>query len=632
MLIDHMLRHQPAIIREKMLEDDFFIGKYGLKTIRVANLGNRISINLDNMLDGVKNCISTKTGKEVEDVNKKTVVIKHGENDKIYASYKKEPEISIPIDDLFLIVSPEKKERRNALELCLKKLGPTFPNYQNYISISESREFTEDEIECVIDELTEGCSAFEARLNAALNSGATHIDDLAPSKIDYYHKFCGPKPINQNVDEYIEHVLLDYRAKLIDRNLHEGLRIGSIGALRHDLLPSKLLLSIDDDQIWNAMQYCAPELDPFSLLSALDISALRSKDSRFCDFTRTAMEKLMEESFILQNGMDAYEFQPILARLIFDRICLMADGAAHPGYWRRTAAWMQAGIIMRACSKYGVELESLKQWIESQRNSMSELRKVMDLYEEPNYHCHRMEKEIFSSEIFGRLLMIRDSLKKKDIELPLSEKLEKKIESHKSSHTDIAPFLPGPLDSNQFLNRSKERRVGKQELQLMIDELEKDPIGEIWYNIGFLSQYFNFCDLPEDIVNNVISRIKFSDDTETRIHELSRIHQACILGLAQELSYLPECIAEKVLDNARSIASSKEMIISVYIILMLGAILPAEINSNNWLSDKLTRLSRLIPKGEISKELALQLNQLSFILPLGTNFYMQAKAIAETGS
>ena len=77
-----------------------------------------------------------------------------------------------------------------------------------------------------------------------------------------------------------------------------------VGALRDGLCPASWIGSIDNDQLWAYLDAFQPELDPLSLLAALDLSLYRQEDERF---------KALSERAVGLTGMS---FGALMGRLL----------------------------------------------------------------------------------------------------------------------------------------------------------------------------------------------------------------------------------------------------------------------------------------------------------------------------
>jgi len=188
------------------------------------------------------------------------------------------------------------------------------PEFRELRQAATDRELSENEVAQLLDAQRNGARVQQIRLLEQLESGNATIADLAPNSLDYFEQFCGPAPGDLTPEEYLGSILPEHRKHLLRRDLGRGIEICLIGALRDDLCPGTWFEEVNDDDLWEALEASQPQLDPFSLLGALDISIHRQYDERFRIFAEEAVAKLIDNQFPDPYGTDLYQILPALAQ------------------------------------------------------------------------------------------------------------------------------------------------------------------------------------------------------------------------------------------------------------------------------------------------------------------------------
>jgi hypothetical protein len=106
-----------------------------------------------------------------------------------------------------LILSTCGEMRKHALDNLLQSLGPTSSDFSLIREKIGTCELNDDEVSRLLDEIGGGVTALQKRAAWAIEGGRFTLDDLVPSSMDYFERFCGPDPGHIEPEIYLSSLL-----------------------------------------------------------------------------------------------------------------------------------------------------------------------------------------------------------------------------------------------------------------------------------------------------------------------------------------------------------------------------------------------------------------------------------------
>ena len=534
--------------------------------------------------------------------------------------------------DEFLLLSPHREERVQALQRFVDFLGPTAPDFSALLSKAGERALSDEEVAELFAERASGVAALQSHTATAFHINQVTIESLIPNSFTYFERFCGPLPGDMEHEEYFRTVLPRYRTNLIRRDLVRGLDICLQGALRDDLMPGAWTEHLNDDELWEALAACNPWRDPFALLGALDIALGRQHNERYQHFAEDAVTKLVQEAFPRPDDIDVYELMPLFAELVLNRINTLEGGALRPPCWKRMCAWMQAGFLVRVTQRFRLALESICEWAQRHQTPAGMYAKTLDLRREPMYRAAEMSYRALREEIIGRLVLLRERHKAAGRMMPGSDHVDAAVSRLTEHSLPLSWMLPGPLDGHHRPAETDTRRLPEDDIARATEELATDPATPVLSLLAHLSQHFDLGDALLTRIRGAVAQIALVG-AETSLEErIGRLMDTALIACAQRDVELASAIASTVVATAHSARSESDTRRIFHALLLASAAWQNEAEWAEWLEKQFTETALRLPAGEPSEAFFAYLQELKKVLKLELGIHVRAEALASAGN
>jgi hypothetical protein len=628
-LIANYLRNiQPPPVRSRLLHDETLGGRFGLIPRRIITLGGEIHFDQQKLFASVRRALIDQQTVSLLDVEGHEIVVTVDQGQVILGS----PSMGrkVQISDL-MFLSPNSEVRIRTLKRLIDRFGPTAPDFSALLTKAEERELSDDEVDALFAEGATGVAALQARATAALKTNQATLENLVPSSLVYFERFCGPNIASADHEEYFRRILPQYRKDLIRRDLVRGLDICLQGALRDDLLPGTWTDHVNDDELWDALTACDPWCNPFALLGSLDIALGRQHDERYQAFAEKAVKKLVEEEFPRSDGNDTYELLALWAELVLNRINSLECGALYPPCWKHMCAWMQAGFLVRLTQSIRIELDSFREWIQRNKTLAGVYAKMLDLRYEPMYRAAEMSRGALREEVIGRLLIVRDRHSTAGRIVPGSDSIGEAV-ARLMAQGSLGWALPGPLDGHRRPAETGRNRLSEDDRQKFAVDLANTLDVAILSTLAYLSQRYDLGEAVLVRMREIIERTAFAS-AERRLDErIGRLINAGLVAGAQRDEELAGVIASAVVGIAHRVHSGSETVDILQALLSAGTAFQGEDAWAEWLERHLTEIAIRLPPGEPSKTLLAHLQELKKVLKLNLGIHVRAEALASAAN
>ncbi|MEW6219215.1 MAG: hypothetical protein AB1634_06710 [Thermodesulfobacteriota bacterium] len=523
------------------------------------------------------------------------------------------------------VFSPDSSKRLAAVDNVQDAVGPTV-DLATLRTAAAARELADHDAAALVGELAGGVEAIHRRIAEAFRTGKTGRPALIPDRLAYYEKLCGPAPDATPPEDYLRVDLPLYRRKLLRRDLARGLEICLLGALRNDQCPGQWVEDVPDDLLWDALTLCSPTDDPFSLLGALDVALYRHHDKRFRDLARNATARLLQDTFPRPDGIDTYEFLPLLAELTLNHLNTREDWATRrPPFWKRLCAWMHAGFLARVTLDYVVKLDTFRDWADSCMRPAGQYAQLLDLRREPMLWAAGMTRLSLRHEIVGRLTMLRTHHGDR---MPMTGEIDQVLTAGARPFC----FMPGPLDGHLRPRQMGGRLVSADDASAFAAELGEDPLGVFFPGWAHGAQLF---DLGEEVlarIRFVSEGLRFPEDKEARKKLVSLLAYACAISAAHPDIDLARLLGAKIVLWAPEMRTAAGAIAGLRILIMAGAAFEDDRQWASWLEEQLAEYAARLPAGEVSRVFLAHLGELKTVLDLTLGIHCRAEAFASAAS
>jgi hypothetical protein len=630
LIAEHLCNLQPASIRNRHLDNTEFIRRFGLAPQHGLLIGDT-EIDLKELISAVRRMLKDKKERTILDKNGKIVHLVYDNSEIILKrKYETKNESIARLNEL-LILSPCLEERRRAYDGLSKYMGPTAPDFSLMRIDFDNRELSDQEVEEIFYEIMKGVTSHHKRLTIALRTHNTNINDFIPNTLAYFERFCGPNPEEASPEIYLCNILPTHRKELLRRDLIRGLDICLYGALRDDLSPGQWTSDVDIDDLWNALMKCKPTRDPFSLLGALDIALYRQYDERYRKFADDAVMKLTHHDYLRPDGIDAYQFIPLLAELVLNRINIIEAGAMQPPYWKRMCAWMQSLFIANQTLPYSLEFESFSSWVRAQMSLAGFYATLIDLRSEPICEASAMSPVSLRQEILGRLSALRLRHKNEGREIVKDDVIEATLVSFTSQPHSL-PWccaLPGPLEGHKRPVDCGGVIFPSEVVKEMVKKMEEEKDEVLLSIIAHFSQFFILDETLLQSARKLIDGINIcSIEAEERLQHLSRLTDACAIAAACRDIALAKIIGNKILSFTYEATSENQVEYIIRGILLAGSAFADEHEWAVWLEEQFTKIASILPYGKMAEVFLNHLAEIKKVIRLDMRILGRAEAIA----
>lgn len=628
------LESLPSAARRLLINHDTAFAKQcGIQIQRSFSIGTDIQIADSALFGAARKVYATSEEESIEDLAGKEIVVGlDGESRHIVVKWldaENAPQ-KVVINDLAL-VSPDPETRLAALREIRERLGPTAQDVRRLCKALRSTAPSDAELAKLLDETVNGVAAKQGILIQKIDTGTSfRAEDVVPSSIAYFERFCGPGPGSAEPETYLREVLIPYRRDLLTRDLAAGLDICALGALRDDLMPGQWVAELDNDSVWTALSSCDLKGNPFALLAGLDIALYRQDDERFRQFADQAVAQLTDETFGHQMGTNFFELLQSMYTLLSNRINLVEGGATMPGYWKRMSAWMQAGLFIRALANLSVPdtsdfFERVQQWAHENMIVAGAYSVFLDARREPMISAASLPQGL-RNEILGRLDILRLRHEAEGRTFPISPMLQEMLDKAEESGRNPLWDFPGPLEGH-----SRPRHSVTEQFKRALDAASEEGESYLLESLVLHSQLFSFgapeIERTRQTVRAMPPGSDPRSDTDGLLH---RLEMASVVAAVSGDTALSDEIAHAAIRVSE--VTPNDEVRRLLAVLLQAAVVHQENEAwSDWLEEKLTEVTARLPH-ESLVPLLRYLRELEIILPADCWFHLRARSVALAGS
>ena len=630
----------PETAFEKMVHlDNGFAETYDFRFQRSLNIANEIELSHSELYKATREIFLTGKEQSVRDVDGNFISVGLDESTGDIVAKKsvdKENKFVAQISSLRLL-SQDSNVRLNEISKIVEYLGPTSVTIAPMVQILKSREPNDQELFTVFDELAIGVSPLQAKLVQKVREGQNlNVDDFVPSNISYYEKFCGPQPTTINLESYRQNSLINYRKALISRDLQKGLDICCLGSFTDDLYPGKWIEDFDNDTVWTAISTLGDSQNPFWLLGVLDIALYRLDDLRFRNYAIDIVNRLSDDSSSNSVKDETYEHLANIADFVLNRINTIENGAQCPIYWKRMAAWMQAGFIFRMITDFSntETLNDFQNWTKNLKSTAGTFSTLIDCRVEPIILANRVSSLSLRINVQSRLRQLLFRHVKVDDEWQIGEDFEK-ILSQLEQKTDFLEGFPSVFEGHC----SPQVTLSAEQCSVMFREdyadLKKDDFDKLLRSLLTVSQQYKLGEDEQNLLESLIEYLFTIVEKNSTNDNLMYLDFVSVIAVADRSVQVVEDIA-KLLALISLKIEKHQVGWFLAVMLQTAAVFEDRDKWFNWLEETLANVAVQLPfssnqNGVLSTFLQY-LIELDNVLPISFWFHKRAKSIASAGA
>ena len=611
--------------------DPEFMHKCGVRSETTFSIGKDVELEASKLFRAAKDLLRTEKNQRLKGLCGKEVLVALDEGRRSIVVNSLDTSSnpwSVEFPELALL-SPDQKVRLEALRGVIEKVGPAAKDFRPLLREVKSRKLNEQELSEIFGERANGVAARQAGLIDKISRHLPFgLQDIFPSSVSYFERFCGPNPEGRGTEEYLQKVLIPYRKELLDRNFEVGLDICCLGALRDDLAPGAWVAESDKGILWKALSSCHPNSNPFSLLGALDIALYKQDDRRFREFASGAVDRLIDERFGQGDGADIFELLSILYYLTLNRMNLLENGANYPGYWKRMSAWMQTSLTVRAMAEAStpIHVDEVRMWAQDRMAAPGVYAELVDARKEPMLSASRMAKDL-RNVVLGRLDVLRLRHEPRGSQGPALQRIGQALAQMQKNGRHPVWDFPGVLEDHKRPTRPLPKEF-REKLDQAVDEKDRS---RYWQGLAIASKLFAL-DAPilERAQREIRIIIESTIDKLDLAGTLGQANVASLVAAASRDTKLADAVAEATVAVCPK-SSGMEVLDIVGTVLQAAAARKEHSDWFNWLEDKLAIVAERLPS-EILPAYLDHLDAMETILQADSWFHLRARTIALAGA
>ena len=533
---------------------------------------------------------------------------------------------SVPIPPLGLLCQ-DSAVRQRTLKDIVNSLGPTARLPSRLLEQVAVRSPSRDEMSLVFNELSSSVVPLQGRLAQKIaHRKLPALDEVVPPTLEYWERFCGPRPVSLDAETWLRDRLIPYRRELLERDLAGGLSICCSGALRDDLSPGAWLIDFDDDVVWDVLQMVETHGNPIALLGALDVALYRVRGERFREFAANVVATLLDDSMGV-DGCDIYKLFEVLCEFEMNLLNAIEGAASCPGYWRRMCAWMQAGLVtqMLIRSAMALDVDVIEKWCVANAGWEGPLRRLADIRDEPLVLGGVMGAQSLRHEVLRRLRVLKQRHEEAGCEVPMSKEIESALARSDGAAERRGYTLPGPCELHLRPQEPMPEERATVVSAIWRDEDFPKALGILaWSSQQWVVEAPHLAQISKALreIAEKAGEAEFED-------VLPQLHLASIVAAAGRNERVADGVAAVVRRLAPRVSHAKDVEQMVVLLLRAAAAYGVVDDWMDWLEGKFVELARALPSqpSDCLNGFVVLLQRLEVVLPVECWFHLGAKRV-----
>lgn len=529
----------------------------------------------------------------------------------------------------FMLLCPADELRLGAAQSIVQFIGATAGDKRQLLDDLVSRPATDEEMSQISNEFSNGMKALQEKLHEkVVYHRNIDVDDVIPPSMKYFEQLVGPHPIDAHPDTFIQDVIVPYRKRLLDLDLRSGLEIVCLGFLSDSLAPGEWLKDFSNDEVWEALSRFNYSASPFVLLAALDVALYRQEDKRYQELATTALIRLYDRSFGRSNTFDIYEALHVVIELVENRLSTLESGAIKLGYWKRTAAWMQAALFVGylADDRSPENMDALREFGASNMTVAGRYARIAGARDEPLAFASRMTGDLLHTYLVERLKVLMSRHWRLGHPVPRPDGVGVTFPSLDATDELAILGLPGPLDGHRIPTRQVPPELAKRRLA----SADPDSADFPWQTFVTLSQTHELDASQVAVFRAAVQGLLGGDDADRGSAELMQcVDYSSMVAAACRDSALADAVADLLLRLA-AVAHDPSQLAQMIGCLLQAAAAHSDQNAwSEWLEERLAQMANRLPPppSESSRVFADLLDELGSVLPVESWVHLRARAI-----
>lgn len=625
------LKKLPKILVNRLLDRrPEFGNQWGFQMSRMITFDSGPSISIMDLIRNTRMAYAGNTDVPfTDDSGRRGVVLLDQQSKLVLVEWTDEHGMQrkMPMPQLMLLC-PSDELRLGTAHSVVQFLGATVGDKRQLLGDLVSRTATDEEMSQISNEFSNGMKALQEKLHGrVLHHSNIDVDAVILPSIMYFERLVGSQPKDVHPDTYVQDVIVPYRKGLLHLNLRSGLEIACLGFLSDSLAPSEWVKDCSNDEVWEALSGFDYSSSPFVLLAALDVALCRQEDKRYQELAKTAMKKLCDRSFGRSDTFDTYEALHVVIELVENKLNTLESGAIIPGYWKRTAAWMQAALFVGYLANDGSpeNMDSLREFGFSNMTVAGRYARIAGARVEPLAFAARTTSDLMYAYLIERLRLLMSRHRRLGHLVPRPNGAGVTFPGLDAFDELAILGLPGPLDGHRIPAKQVPPELAKTRLA----SADPDSVDFPWQTFVTLSQT-HILDAGQITVFRAAVQRLLSDDTDRGYAELMQyVDYSSMVAAARRDSALADAVANLIVRLA-AIEHEPSQLAQMMGCLLQTAAAHSDQNAwSEWLEERLAQMANQLPPppSESSRVFADLLDELGSVLPVDSWVHLRARAI-----
>ncbi len=473
-LVHSALKFVHPLIRETLFEDTDFRKDYGLKDNGVLSFNEvGFSIRRSDLFEAVRKVTSGLSPLEITDIAGQQWVLKNinedGELPRLTLS-RDEQHLALPDLSPF---STDSAVRLQALNKVVSDVNLPTDIADKWRNILIERALEDDEIDEFINEFS-ATPIYRARsMGEDIQYGGIEISSLVPLSRKYFERLVGVYDGSTSIVEYAARNAKAFFNQMIKWRSHDGFLLGLLLASHSSITTEINIDLLNNEELVRAFEFLDKHGDRISQLGAIEVGLRILPVKPEIESLIISLVKQIRDDDV--NGQrSGFTLLSALFILVDGELSRTRLLSTEPPFYRRLASLSQAALIHRELANSIGDTNHFYQWATSSDGEQFYMQSFTDMRLEPSWNPDFATPSQIKADFFGRIIFAAKAYEEniKDSEL-FDLILTNKPGSLYSLDSSLHPFLPGPLEGSNLLQRSLPDEIAELiKMQLSAQEIE----------------------------------------------------------------------------------------------------------------------------------------------------------------
>ena len=346
----------------------------------------------------------------------------------------------------FNALSSDRDTRIEALDTISKGAFLSKAVDQKWRNTLFQRPLSDDEVDLFLKEVRSSGRHFAQTLREKLRAGSVGVSDFVPEDRYYFEALVGGYDGSDNIQTYIDNVIVELFEQRIAYNSTEGLTSCLCLAAHSGLIDAIPVQTLSQRNLETVFEELEEGGDLISILGAVELGVrLLPQYPGLEGYILNLMKKLTEEA----RDQSAFELLSAVFVLVDGQMAFSRQFVSDPPFYRRLAASAHSALILRELAATEWDGDSFVNWCLKERRGPFYIQSLIDLRKEPRWVPDLIVADQLHAEFLGRLINLFSRHKSLLPEGELYRLFQEIVGREYLGNTDtLSFFLPGPLEGS----------------------------------------------------------------------------------------------------------------------------------------------------------------------------------------